>query len=218
MKIMKSQFRGACAMPRHSPVVILATLFPLFLFGCATRHYRVDSEAVPVEALESYKMDKPDDKPAVPARIQVVNFVVNSVDANYSEADKRTFRNHNAVEIPNKLQKSLGERHVFSEVARVVTAVPSTADYVVSGTYDFSDKLDPGFMSNSHSITVHCVLHIRLLRTKDNQAILDKDYVEDRTDEARKNEAISVKYLQAAFIEPITAEIKGVIAEDLKRS
>ena len=79
-------------------------------------------------------MDKPDDKPAVPARIQVVNFVVNSVDANYSEADKRTFRNHNAVEIPNKLQKSLGVRHVFSEVVRVVAAVLSTADYVVSGS------------------------------------------------------------------------------------
>ena len=73
-------------------------------------------------------------------------------------------------------------------------------------------------MSNSHSITVHCVLHIRLLRTKDNKEILVKDYVEDRTDEARKNQAVRVNYLQAAFIEPITAEIKAVVAEDLKRS
>jgi len=109
----------------------LAITLPAISFlGCATRHYRVGEEAVPVDALERYKEEKPE----IPARIQVVNFVINSVDADYEDAGKIKFRQHNAVAIPNLLHHSLGRRKVFASVIRLEAAEPSSADYIVSGT------------------------------------------------------------------------------------
>ncbi len=178
--------------------------------GCQTiQHYRVSVEAVPVEALEKFKQDKAE----IPARVQVVNFVVNSVDADYSEADKNVFRRHNAVFIPNALQGSLGARKVFSEVLRTESPNPELSDYVISGTYDITMKRVRGFFS--HSVSTKGTMHVRVVRAKDNVPIIDKDYVEERFDEARNNLAVNVYYLQQAYIASITAEIKKAIAHDM---
>jgi len=189
--------------------LIVSLVLISLLIGCQTQHYRVNSEAVPVDSLEVHKQDKAD----IPARIQVVNFVVNSVDADYYEEDKAVFRRHNALAIPNALHKSLGDRKAFSEVRRTELPEPKLADYVVSGTYDFADNRENGLFT--HSITVKGTLHVRVARTRDNTQILDRDFVEDRTDTGRKNVALHVNYLQGAFIESITAEIKRCIAQDL---
>jgi hypothetical protein len=178
--------------------------------GCQTVHYRVDAEATPGNALEPLKQDKAD----IPVRIQVVDFVVNSVDATYSERDKDLFRRHNAVAILNLLYSSLGARKVFTEVSRSVVPAPAAADYTVSGTYDFSSIRHQDFMGPNHSITDTGTLHVRVARAKDNAAILDKDFVESHTDEADKHVAIRVHYLQHAFIESVTAEIKVCVAAD----
>ena len=118
-------------MNKFAKAVCLAAVACLAA-GCQTVHYRVNAEAVPVEALEHYKLDKAD----IPVAIQIVNFTINSVDASYPDEDKETFRRHNAVAIPNALQHSFGNRKAFSEVSRTVTADPKSADYIVSGTYD----------------------------------------------------------------------------------
>jgi hypothetical protein len=162
-----------------------------------------------VEALENYKQDKAE----IPARIQVVNFAINSLDTPYSDDDNELFKRHNTVNIPNRLQQSLGERKVFSEVIRTVSPTPKSTDYIISGTYDFSDKRDKGLFS--HSISIKGKMHVRVVRAKDNAPILDKDYVEQRTDEAKLKVPIQVNYLQKAYIESITAEIKKAIALDL---
>jgi hypothetical protein len=190
-------------------VVFVFAVFAYLFSGCAQVHYKVQEEAVPVEALEKYKQDKAE----VPARIQVVNFVVNSVDADYSDDDKNIFRRHNNIAIPNMLQRSLGERKVFSEVVRTESPNPVSTDYVISGTYDFIRKAEKGF--TSHSISIKGAMHVRVVRAKDNVPIMDKDYVEERSDTAKKQVAVSVTYLQKAYIESITAEIKKTIAQDL---
>jgi len=109
----------------------------------------------------------------------------------------------------------LGERQVFSEVARTEVADPALADYIVSGTYDFSEGTVQDTYADWHSITVLGILHIRVVRAKDNVVVLDKDFTEERTDGARRNVTVHVNYLQSAFIEPITAEIKRMVAADL---
>jgi len=198
---------------------IFALAFPLLFGGCFTPRYRpyhITNEAVPVDALEVYKKNGAE----VPAKIQVVNFMVNSVNANYSDADKEAFRHQNSLEIPNKLYYSLAARQAFSQVAR--TAVPSlaSADYIVSGNYDYSDKLVEGFSSST--LSVHGALHVYVLRSKDSAVILDKIYNEDRTSSDKIHAYLNmyylnVSYLQSAFIEPITAEIKHAVAEDLAK-
>lgn len=189
--------------------VFLFVVFVCLFAGCQTVHYRVNAEAVPVEALENYKQDKAE----IPARVQVVTFAINSVNTVYSDDENNLFKRHNAVYIPNRLQSSLGERKVFSEVKRTVSPMPESADYIVSGTYDFSDKRERGLFS--HSISVKGTMHVRVVRAKDNVQILDKEYVEDRFDEANIKIAINVNYLQKAYIESITSEIKKIIAQDV---
>jgi len=188
-------------------VALLAVLGCLFS-GCQTTHYRVNQEAVPVDAIETFKQDKAE----IPARLQVVNFVVNSVDTDYSDDEKNVFRRHNAVFIPNLLHHSLGERKVFSEVKRSVLPLPESTDYIISGTYDFFGKREIGF--SSHSVRIKGTMHLRVVRAKDNLQILDKDFVEERSDEAKKNQRVNVNYLQKAYIESITFEIKKYIAQD----
>ena len=109
-----------------------------------------------------------------------------------------------------------GSRKVFSEVGRTVAPSPGLADYIVSGTYDYSKKTSRGF--TTHTITIKGTIHLRLVRAKDNVPILEKDFVEERSDETKVKQAAQVHYLQAAYIHSITAEIKNCVAQDAQRS
>ncbi len=65
----------------------LLVAFAFLLSGCPHVRYTAP-DVVPIELLEVYKQDNAD----IPARVQVVNFVVATVDANYSDEGKALFR------------------------------------------------------------------------------------------------------------------------------
>jgi len=182
------------------------------ILGCAnTVHYRVDNAAVPAEAIETFRLEKAE----IPAKVQVVDFSVDTVNAPYADEDKKLFRQDNAIYVANRIHESLGKRAVFKEVSRSTLSQPQLSDYIVSGSYDFTDVRE-NYPFN-YSIAITDVIHLKVIRTKDGQQILSKDYPEQVSDTTRSSRTPPhVKYLQVAFIEKITAEVKLAIAADFK--
>ena len=190
--------------------VALAVVGAVLLSGCHVRYSA--PEVVPLELLEVYKQDGAE----VPARVQVVNFVVNSVDANYSDDGKDTFRRYQSHQIPKRLYELLGATRAFREVRRSASANPELADYVVSGTYDYSEKRIKA--PYYHEISMKGTIRVRVVRAKDNTVILEKAYLEERSDSASSFQPIRVIYLQEAYLRPIAVEIRSSIAQDMGAS
>jgi hypothetical protein len=196
-------------MSKISFITSVALLLCLFV-GCQPAiHYREASGPIPVGTLDTYQQDNAE----IPVRVQVVNFFVKSVDAPYSEAEKKAFVRSNGVIFANDLQRELGKLKVFSEIRRTVSAEPNSADYIISGTIDFSQKYERGMYT--HKFTTKQTIHLRVMRAKDNVQILDKDFVEENTDEASRQVGLRVKFDQPAFLESITVEIKKCVAQDI---
>ena len=192
-------------------LTLVASLAMTLLFGgCAEVRYTAP-EPVPVDLLPSYKQDNAE----IRARIQVVDFVIRSVDAPYSDSGKERFRRYQGLTIPKRLYDIMGQWRAFQEVKRVTSPTTGGADYTVSGTYDHTENRvrAPYY----HEINVKGILHVRVTRTRDGSVILDKDYVEDKTDSASSFQAIRVLYLQNVFIQSIAVEIRKSIEDDVRR-
>src|SRR6266849_6162967 len=190
-----------------TPVASLA--MALLLGGCAEVRY-TPPEPVPIELLPSYKQDNAE----IQARIQVVDFVIKSVDAPYSDSGKERFRRYQGLTIPKRLYDIMGQWRAFQEVKRASSPTTGGADYTVSGTYDYTEKRvrAPYY----HEINIKGILHVRVTRTRDDSAIFDKDYMEEKTDTASSFQAIRVLYLQDVFIQSIAVEIRKRIEEDVR--
>ena len=192
------------------------TLVPSFamavlLGGCANVRYTAP-DPVPVEQLPSYKQDNAE----IRARVEVVDFVIKSIDAPYSDSGKTQFRRYQGLTIPKRLYDVMGQWRAFQEVRRVSSPATGGVDYTVSGTYDYKEsRVQAPFY---HEISVKGVLHIRVTRTRDGSVILDKDYVEDKTDSSSTFQGIRVLYLQDAFIHSIAIEVRKSIEADVKRT
>jgi len=169
-------------------------------------------EPVPFELLPSYKQDNAE----IQARIQVVDFVIQSVDAPYSDSGKERYRRYQALTIPKRLYDVMGQWRAFTEVKRASSPTMGDADYTVSGTYDYTEKRvrAPYY----HEINVKGLLHVRVSRTRDDSVILEKDYFEDKTDSSSSFQPIRVLYLQDILIQSIAVEIRKSIEEDVRRS
>lgn len=193
-------------------LTLVASLAMTLLFGgCAEVRYMAP-EPVPVDLLPSYKQDNAE----IRARIQVLDFVIRSVDAPYSDSGKERFRRYQGLTIPKRLYDILGQWRAFQEVKRVAVPTTGGADYTVSGTYDHKENRvrAPYY----HEINVKGILHVRVTRTRDGSVILDKEYVEDKTDSASSFQAIRVLYLQDVFIQSIAVEIRKSIEDDVRRT
>ena len=175
--------------------------------GCHVRY--AAPEVVPIELLEVYRQPNAE----IPARVQVVNFDIRTVEANYSDDGKEMFRRYQSHQIPKNLYTLLGTPRAFTEVKRIAAAEPQSADYLVSGTYDYVEKRISA--PYYHEISTKGTLRARVVRTRDNVQILDKAYVEERSDSASSFQPIRVLYLQEAFLRPIAVDIKNSITHDL---
>lgn len=188
--------------------LFVAAIF--ILVGCV--RYTVP-EVVPVELLKIYKQENAE----IPVKVKITNFVVNPVDADYCDDDKATFRRYNESNIPDKLYNLLGNGGAFSEVKRTRSALSGSADYVISGTYDFSEKRVKRHFYQHSDRYGKGVLRVQVMRARDGHLVLDKDFIEERTYEGMTFQAIMALYLQETFMKNIAAEIKKNIAQDVKK-
>ena len=183
----------------------------LLLAGCAEVRYTAP-DPVPVDLLPDYKQDNAE----IRARVEVVDFVIKSVNAPYSDSGKERFRRYQGLTIPKRLYDIMGQWRAFNEVKRASSPTTGGADYTVSGTYDYTeDRVRAPYY---HEINVKGILHVRVTRTRDASVILDKDYVEDKTDSSSSFQAIRVLYLQDVLLQSIAVEIRKSIEEDVRRS
>jgi hypothetical protein len=203
----ESSMKPARKPARWSTLVAGLTM-ALVLEGCAEIRYTAP-EPIPVELLPSYKQDNAE----IRARIQVADFVVTSVDARFSDSGKERFRRYQGLTIPKRLYDILGQWRAFREVKRVSSPTADGADYTVSGTYEYREKRV--YAPYYHEINVKGVLHISVTRARDGTIVLDKDYVEDKTDSASSFQAIRVQYLQDVFLQSIAVEIRRIVEEDV---
>ena len=78
--------------------------------------------------------------------------------------DKETFKSNLELKAPNKLYEALGQRHVFSGVARSERPDPAAADFIISGEYEFIFRAGRGLTRPAVSLNVRCRIIVNWLR------------------------------------------------------
>jgi hypothetical protein len=202
----------------HSiPRIVCAGIIITLLQGCPSARFNVTSAPAPPEHLGSFKMESA----TIPVVVQLTNFVIGNVDAQFSEEDNTKFRYHAGVAIPNMLQDFLGKRQVFSQVTRVSQVQPFTADYIVSGDYEFFQRLGTqgrewipyagAFGAKINTAWVKATLSVRIMEAKTGAEVFRKNYPEEHKEDTSIYQRVSVGYLQAAYMAGIASDIIGVI-------
>lgn len=146
----------------------------------------------------------------------MVDFVIHTVDAPYSDSGKERFRYYQGLTIPKRLYDIMGQWRAFQEVKRVSSPTTDGADYTVSGTYGYKEKRVQA--PYYHEINVKGILHVTVTRTRDDSVVLDKVYGEDKTDSASSFQPIRVLYLGDLFFQSIALEIRKSIEDDVRRA
>ncbi len=196
--------------------IIFSVVTACFLSGCETSHITL-AEASKPESLEPIRTPR-----SIPVKIQVANFTVDSVECKTGGIDEVTMRKHLELTVPNRIFFSLGNRHVFSEVSRIASTNEASADFVVSGEYEFIYRLGGGVISAAHAY-VKGTTHLHVIDAKTGNAILEKTYVEEHGDKST-NPLLSnhsfplrpkVQGLQDAHIADITTDIKKAIFQKI---
>jgi hypothetical protein len=185
--------------------------------GCAPVHFTVNSAPVAPEHTGSFKTNAPE----IPVTVQITNFVIETVDTQYSENEKELFRRHMSIVIPNVLQESLGKRQAFSQITRAATANPVVTNYMVSGTYNFAERLGTQgrewipfaglFGAKINRAWVKGTLAIFVIDAKTGAEIFRKSYIEEHRDNTSIYSQPRVGYLQADYLAAIANDIIDVI-------
>lgn len=198
---------------------ILTVILLLFIStGCSSVHYTVSSAPVRVKDTGRFATSNPE----VPVKVQITNFEIRHVDTQYPEKEKTLFRKHNSIAIPNLIQESIGRRQRFSEVRRVTSFTPHLSDYVITGTYDFFERIGTQgkewipfagtFGAPINGATILGKLTITIIETQDNIEIFDKSFTEDHSERTSIYKNAKVGYLQADYIGNISSEIINAIS------
>lgn len=188
-------------------------LLMVTLACCSTAHFSVTSVPVRPEDTGRFAVSNPD----VLAGVQIANFEIRQVDTQYPERKKELFRRHLAVTIPNMLQEFLGKRQAFPEVTRVAKPRPDATDYVITGTYDFFERIGTQgrewipfagtFGAAINEATVKGTLSLRIVQAKSVAVVLEKIFPEEHSERTSIYKKANVGYLQADYLGQITTEV-----------
>jgi hypothetical protein len=189
---------------RFATCVVFLTLLGILLGGCKTGHLTVQ-EATQPQALEPIRTSNAE----MPVKVVVTDFVIKSVVNDSDNFDTEALRRNLALSVPNHLYSSLGGRHVFAEVSRTASAEPGSADFVVSGDYEFAFQAGEGF--GTHYASVKGTMCVRIVEVKTGSQIFQETYVEEHKDETTRRNSARVTWLQPSHIAQITADIKKAI-------
>jgi curli biogenesis system outer membrane secretion channel CsgG len=186
--------------------------------GCSTVHYTVSSAPVRPEDTGRFAVANPE----VPVRVHITNFEIRQVDTQYPEREKELFRRHNSVAIANILQEFLGKRQVFAEVTRTTTAKPNSADYVITGTYNFFERIGTQgrewipfagtFGASINEATIRGTLSLRIVESKGGTVVFEKVFPEEHTERTSIYKKANVGYLQADYMGQIASEVIKAIS------
>ena len=201
---------------------LVKTLVMLLLIfaveGCSTVHYTESSAPIRPEDAGRFAVANPE----IPIRVQIANFEIRQIDTQYSELEKDLFRRHNSVAIPNLLQEFIGKRQVFAEVSRVSSAAPGSTDYIITGTYDFFERLGtqgrewiPGagtFGAHINEATVKGILSLRIVKSNGGTVVLEKAFPEEHSDNSSIYVGPKVGYLQEDYMGRIASEVINSIS------
>lgn len=218
-KISMHIIMGNCfASFRQAFKIVCVGLLMVMLAGCSTVHFSVLSAPVKPEDTGRFAVSNPD----ISARVQIANFEIRQVDTQYSEREKELFRQHFAVAIPNILQEFLGKRQAFSEVTRVATPKPEETDYVITGTYDFFERVGTQgrewipfagtFGAPINEATIKGLLSLRIIDAKSGAVVLEKSFREEHSERTSIYKKAQVGYLQADYMGQITTEVIKAIS------
>jgi hypothetical protein len=183
----------------------------LSVTGCTSVHYTVRSAPSPPEHLGAFRLESPD----IPAVLQISNFTVGNVDTQYPNSEKALFRQTMALLVPNTLQEAIGKRQVFAQVTRVAAMEPLKADYLMTGHYDFFERLGTqgrewipfaGF-ARINEAWVRGTMRVVVTQAKTGTVVLERAYVEEKRDRTRPNVRPDVGYLQADHISAIATDV-----------
>lgn len=194
-------------------------LLMVFLAGCSTVHFSVSSAPVRPEDTGRFAVPNPE----VPTRVQIANFDICQVDTQYPEREKELYRRHFAIAIPNLLQEFLGKRQAFSEVTRVTTPKPDATDYVITGTYDFFERIGTQgrewipfagtFGAPINEATVKGTLSLRIVEATTGAIVPEKIYPEEHSERTSVYKKANVGYLQADYMGKISTEVIKAISD-----
>lgn len=190
--------------------VICATVV-MISTACSSVHFTVRSAPSAPEHLGAFRTDSPE----VPAVLQISNFTIGTVDTQYPESEKALFRQTFALLVPNTLQEAIGKRQAFAQVTRVAATDPATADYLMTGNYDFFERLGTqgrewipfaGF-ARINEAWVRGTMRVVVSDAKTGVVVLERTYVEEKRDRTRPNVAPNVGYLQADHVSVIATDV-----------
>lgn len=203
---------------RRFRVLRLTLLTSVVLVACSPKFNVTSAPAAPKD-LGSFKTQSP----SIPVTVQITNFSIGRVDTQYTEEEKDLYRNHFSVAIPNMLQEFMGKRQVFSEVTRVENANPASAKYIMSGDYNFFERLGTQgrewipfagtFGADINEAWVKGDLGIRIIDARTGAEVFRKRYPEEHRKRTSIYQPAQVGYLQANYVSVIVSE---VIAEITK--
>ena len=191
--------------------VLCATAVMVSVTACSSVHFTVRSTPSAPEHLGAFRTDSPE----VPAVLQIANFTVGTVDTQYPESEKALFRQIFALFVPNTLQEAIGKRQAFAQVTRVPATDPAKADYLMTGNYDFFERLGTqgrewipfGSFARINEAWVRGTLRVVVRDAKTGIVVLERTYVEEKRDRTRPNVAPNVGYLQTDHVSAIATDI-----------
>jgi hypothetical protein len=187
--------------------------------GCHRIHYAATSPMNPEDTGHFILAKAP-----TPSRIQISNFEIGEVDTQYPEKEKGLFRQTNATFIANVFQEQLGKRQEFSEVTRVKTAQPDVTDYVVTGKYDYFERLGTQgrewipfaglFGASINEATCKGKLSLTIVKSKNEKVIFDEIFPEEHSEKTSVYTKALTACLQADQVGRITSAIVKAISDD----
>jgi hypothetical protein len=120
-----------------------------------------------------------------------------------------------ALLVPNTLQEAIGKRQMFARVTRVAVMEPGKADYLMTGQYEFFERLGTqgrewipfaGF-ARINEAWVRGTMRIVVTEAKTGAVVLERAYVEEKRDRTRPNVPPNVGYLQADHMSSIATDV-----------
>jgi hypothetical protein len=176
-------------------------------------HFTVQNAPLPPEQAGSFRTERPE----IPQTVQIADFKINRVDTQYHDSEKDLFRKHLSVAIPNALQEFMGRQQVLAAVTRSAAVIPTTGDYVVTGEYDFYERLGtrgrewiPFYGTFGGKINVAHVrgeLTVHLHDARTGERLFSRMYPEEHRDVTSIYKRPQVGYLQAPYLSTVSNEL-----------
>ncbi len=210
-------------MNNRAKITLFVLMMTAFISGCQSSKIHLTlTEQTKAESLEPIKTYAA----RIPVKIQVVNFVVNSAKSAAGNVNEVELKRYYELAAANRLQSTIGQRHVFSEVSRATRADPSSADFIVTGEYDYSSEargfsflasqINPIF--RTHSIDVKGIMHVHVVAAKTGGVVHDKVYVEAYSASSGATEKLSgPSVLRTAHLATISADIETAVQATIRK-